>query len=171
MIDVQVKRFSDNNKTSLGVIYIKGIAQCGSIEDREQKGDKVRGESRVSDGIYRLALRNEGGLNSRYLKKYGKDYHKGMLCVYNAKDWKLNCPDGKSFQYILIHLGNSEKDTHGCLLPNYVLDFLNDRGSRSGDAYKDLYPKLRDLILSSGKVDELGIRYIDIEYSDVESGK
>jgi hypothetical protein len=167
---VQVKRVSDNGDTSLGIIYLDGIAFCGSVEDQEQKGDKVSAETRVSNGTYKLSLRNEGGYNSRYNKKY-PEMHRGMLCVHNDKDWKLNCPDGKLFQYILIHLGNTDDHTAGCLLPNYILDFQNDKGARSGDAYKRLYPILRDSIRNSDKVDDFGNKYIEIEYSDVEEGK
>jgi hypothetical protein len=167
---VHVKRVSDNGEASLGIIYLDGVAFCGSVEDQEQKGEKVKGESRVSNGVYRLALRPEGGFHNRYAQRYS-EMHRGMLCVYNDKDWKLNCPDGKKFQYILVHLGNTDDHTQGCLLPNYVLDFLNDKGARSGDAYKKLYPILRDSIKNSDLVDEFGIRYIEIEYSDVEEGK
>jgi len=165
MTKVQVKRVSDNGITSLGVLYINGIAICGTIEDIEQKGNKVKGSTRVSNGTYKLGLRSEGGFNKRYLSKYGKDFHQGMLCIYNAPNWFLKCDDGKEFQYILIHLGNTNKDTEGCLLPNFVLDFLNDKGSRSGDAYEEIYPTLRDEILNSPN------GYIGIEYSDVEDGK
>ena len=177
---VQVKRIGDNGDTSLGVIYVDGIAVCGSIEDQEQKENKVMHETRVSNGTYRLALRKAGRFHTKYTSKYnskssrsykGSDWHRGMLCVYNAANWVLNCPDGKKFQYILVHLGNTDDNTSGCLLPNYVLDFLNDKGSRSGDAYVDLYPVLRDAIEASDKVDEFGNKYIDIEYSDVEDGK
>jgi hypothetical protein len=172
--EVQVKRVGDNGETSLGVIQLDGVTFCGSVEDQEQKGDKVMHETRVSNGTYRLALREEGSFHARYKKRYsdrGHDWHQGMLCVYNAEGWRLNCPDGKSFRYILVHAGNTDDHTSGCLLPNYVLDFLNDKGSRSGDAYKKLYPILRDSILASKKVDENGNKYIDITYSDVEDGK
>ena len=171
---VDVKRVGDNGETSLGVIYLDGIAICGSIEDQEQKERKIDSETRVSNGVYRLALRAEGGFHKRYTEKYakkGSEWHKGMLCIYNAAGWRLNCPDGKTFRYVLVHLGNTDDHTASCLLPNYVLDFLNDKGSRSGDAYEDIYPILRDSILASNKIDDLGNRYIDIEYSDVEDGK
>jgi len=180
MSKVDVKRISDNGETSLGVIYIDGIAKCGSIEDQEQKGAKIMNETRVSNGVYRLALRSAGRFHTQYDARYnspksrsyrGKDWHRGMLCVYTDKNWVLKCPDGKSFQYILIHTGNTDDHTSGCLLPNYVLDFLNDKGSRSGDAYVDIYPILRDAIEASNKVDEFGNKYIDIEYSDIEDGK
>lgn len=171
---VDVKRVGDNGDTSIGVIYLDGIAICGSIEDQEQKGVKIAKETRVSNGVYRLALRAEGGFHNKYIEKYakkGSEWHKGMLCIYNAAGWRLNCPDGKTFRYVLIHIGNFHTSTAACLLPNYVLDFKNDKGSRSSEAYEDIYPILRDSILASKKVDDLGNRYIDIEYSDIEDGK
>ena len=162
---VDVKRVGDNGETSLGVMYLDGIAVCGSVEDQEQKDGKVMHETRVSNGVYRLSLREEGSFHARYKKRYDAKY------VHNAKGWRLNCPDGISFRYILVHTGNNDDHTSGCLLPNYVLDFLNDKGSRSGDAYKKIYPIIRDSILASDKVDEFGNKYIEIEYSDVEDGK
>lgn len=171
---VDVKRIGDNGETSLGIIQLDGITFCGSVEDQEQKGKKVKHESRVSNGRYKLALRDSGGFNERYKLKYahkGRDWHRGMLCVYSDDNWVLNCDDGKTFRYILIHTGNTDDHTSGCLLPNYVLDFLNDRGSRSGDAYEELYPILRDSIENSKYFDQWGHKYITIEYSDVEDGK
>lgn len=177
---LDVKRVGDNGETSLGVMQLDGVTFCGSVEDQEQKGSKVMHETRVSNGVYKLALRSSGGFHARYDKRYnrkdsrnfkGADWHRGMLCVYTDSGWVLNCTDGKRFQYILIHTGNTDDHTSGCLLPNYVLDFLNDKGSRSGDAYAAIYPILRDSIEASDKVDEMGNKYIEIEYSDVEDGK
>ena len=147
---VDVKRVGDNGETSLGVIQLDGITLCGSVEDQEQKGDKVMSETRVSNGVYKLGLRNEGGYNQKYADRYASkgDWHRGMLCVYNADNWVINCPDGKTFQYILIHTGNTDDHTAGCLLPNYVLDFLNDTGSRSGDAYEKTIPNFKRLYRS-----------------------
>jgi hypothetical protein len=70
---VDVKRVGDNGETSLGVMYLDGVAFCGSVEDQEQKGDKVMRETRVSNGTYRLALRSSGGFHARYSKRsYGR---------------------------------------------------------------------------------------------------
>lgn len=181
---VQVKRVGDNDKTSLGVIYLDGIAKCGSVEDREQKGDKVRGETRVSNGLYKFGLRKAGKHYDRYVARYndpsskhfkGKNWYRGTPCVYtdivNGYKWVLNCPDGKIFTYIMWHTGNTHQHTEGCLLPNYVIDFLNDKGSRSRQAFEDVYPIIRDGIEASCKVDAWNNNYIDIEYSDVEDGK
>lgn len=177
---VDVLRFMDNDSSSLGIIQLDGQTFCGSVEDQEQKGSKVKGETRVSNGLFRLALRTAGGFHERYKARYnvktsskfkGEDWHRGVLAIYNDKDWKLNTCDGKTFQYVLIHIGNFHTDTEACLLPNYVLNFIKGSGSNSGQAYEDLYPILRDSIESSKLVDEFGNKYIEIEYSDIEPGK
>lgn len=171
---VDIKRIAQNKDASLGVIYFDGQSQCGSVEDQKQEGKKVRGETRVTAGVYKLALRNEGGFNSRYKKRYAKkdkgNWHRGMLCVYNDDNWVLNCHDGKTFQYILIHIGNDDDDTDGCLLPNNVISFKTYSGSRSAEAYEKIYPILRDSIEKSPLIDEWGNQYIEIEYSDIEHG-
>lgn len=171
---VEVKRAGDNSDTSVGLIYLDGVLACGSIEDQEQKGGKVAKETRVSNGVYRLALRKEGGFHSKYAKKFaykGKDWHQGMLCIYNQLNWKLRCPDGKTFQYVLIHIGNTDDNTDACLLPNFVLNFNTYVGSQSTQAYEYIYPIIRDSILASNKIDEFGNKYIEIKYSDIEEGK
>ena len=130
------------------------------MED-EERSVKVMGETRVPEGIYQVALRNEGGKNAKYESKY-PDMHKGMLAIYNRPNWVLE-NNGMSFQYILIHTGNTEKHTAGCLLLNNTLNFKTDTGSSSVDAYKEFYPEIAAAILSGEKV--------TIEYIDVETGK
>ena len=58
-------------------------------------------------GTYKIELRKEGGggFHNKYKKKYGS-LHKGMLHVTNVPN----------FEYILIHTGNSDEHTAGCLL-------------------------------------------------------
>lgn len=155
-----VLRLGDNGDATIGAFYIDGIAQCGTIEDEERK-EKVRGETRVPNGTYKVGLRKEGGFHNRYAQKYG-GMHKGMLCVYNADNWKLKAP-GMEFQYILIHVGNTDDHTAGCLLLNDLIDFKNNTGMRSGQAYSRLYSRIADAIESGEEV--------TIEYKDVEEGK
>ena len=105
----------------------------------------------MPDGTYRIKLRAEGGFHGRYFKRYGADWHKGMICIHNRPDWKLEA-DGMEFQYILIHVGNDDDDTAGCLLPG-----TNVLKKQSGDytlqystmAYRLTYPILRDAILKN----------------------
>ena len=160
-IKVSVRRIDDSEEASIGVWYIQDIPICGNIEDQKQNGLKIKGETRITEGVYKLGLRYDGGFHNRYLEKFGTDFHKGMLCIYNDSDWKLKCYDGKEFQYVLVHIGNTDDDTEACQLPNFGVDFETFKGTRSMDAYKKLYPILRDMILES----EEG--FIPIEFIDI----
>jgi len=159
-MELVVKRIADNGKATIGALYINGIFECFTVED-EERDIKVSGETRVPEGIYKIALRSEGGTHARYKEKYG-DMHKGMLCIYNQKHWKLE-NNGMVFQYVLIHTGNTEKQTAGCLLVNDAVSGKTFSGSSSVDAYKDLYPKIAQAILEGENV--------TIEYKDIEEGK
>jgi len=161
---LDVLRFADNGNASISVFQINGVSYCFGIED-EERDIKVSGETRVPEGTYPVHLRAEGGYHNRELARYkdkNPDFHKGMLCISNAPNWKLNC-DNMSFQYILIHPGNTEKHTNGCYLPNISASFANYQGGGSRIAYEKIYPIIRDAILSGEEV--------TITYKDVELGK
>ena len=156
---VTVLRLGDNGDATVGALYIDGILQCGTIED-EERDVKVKGETRVPEGIYQIQLRAEGGFHRRYKQKY-KSMHKGMLCIHNTndKEWILNAA-GMQFQYILIHTGNTDEHTAGCLLVNMGIDTGTYRGNRSVDAYKLIYPKI---VKALEKGEQVLIEYIDAE--------
>ena len=67
------------------------------------------------------------------------------------------------FQYILIHTGNTEKHTAGCLLLNDSISSKTFTGGSSVDAYKRIYPKIAKAILDGERV--------TIQYLDIEEGK
>lgn len=159
-MDLKVLRLGDNDDTTLGVFYINGILACGTVED-EERAIKVAGETRVPNGRYKVGLRKEGSFHAKYAAKYG-DMHKGMLCIYNSDDWKLVSRD-MQFQYILIHTGNTDEHTAGCLLLNEIIDFKNSKGSSSANAYKAWYPIIASAVERGEEV--------TIEYIDVETGK
>lgn len=75
-----------------------------TLED-EYREQKEFGETRIPDGTYQLGLRTIGGYNQKYSKRFA-DIHIGMLHV-------LDVPN---FEYILIHCGNTDEHTAGCLL-------------------------------------------------------
>lgn len=159
-MQLKVLRLGDNGDTTLDAFYINGILKCGAIEDEEREV-KVKGKTRVPNGIYKVGLRKVGGFHAKYSERYGS-MHKGMLCIYNAPDWKI-VNDSMTFQYILIHTGNTDKHTAGCLLLNDTIDFNKDRGSGSANAYKRFYPEIAAAIEAGEEV--------TIEYVDVETGK
>lgn len=157
---LEVKRFADNSDTTLGILYIDGIFQCFTVED-EERGVKVKGETRIPNGVYKIGLRKEGGYHAKYSTKY-RDMHKGMLCIFNQPDWKI-VKDGMSFQYILIHTGNTDEHTMGCLLVNDAVSGKSFSGSSSVDAYKNMYPIVASALERGEEV--------SIEYTDIETGK
>ena len=75
-----------------------------TLED-EYREQKEYGETRIPDGTYQLGLRTVGGYNQKYSKRFA-GIHIGMLHV-------LDVPN---FEYILIHCGNTDEHTAGCLL-------------------------------------------------------
>jgi len=155
-----VKRFADNSDTTLGILFIDGVFECFTVEDEERQ-TKVMGETRVPNGTYDIKLRSVGGFHNRYSAKYGS-MHKGMLCVHNKPNWILENA-GMSFQYILIHTGNTDEHTAGCLLVNDAVSGKTFTGSSSVDAYKKVYPKVASALVSGDSV--------TIEYVDIEEGK
>jgi hypothetical protein len=157
---LEVKRLADNGDTTLGVFYINGVFECFTVED-EERAVKVMGETRVPNGTYNVVLRKEGGFHARYAKKYGS-MHKGMLCITNAPNYKI-VGDNMEFQYVLIHTGNTDEHTAGCLLVNDAVSGATFTGSSSVDAYKDLYTEIADAIEDGEEV--------TITYTDIETGK
>jgi hypothetical protein len=125
---------------------------CYSLED-EYRNEKVKHETRVPAGTYKILLRKEGGFNARYTKKYGK-FHKGMLHVQ----------DVPGFQYILIHTGNTDEHTSGCLIVGDSQEnnqlIKNGFIGKSVQAYKRIYTPIADA-LENGE--EVTITYIDYD--------
>ena len=111
---------------------------CYTLEDEYRK-DKIKGETRVPAGTYPVVLRKEGGFNDRYSKKF-PDMHIGMLHIINVPN----------FEYILIHIGNTDEDTAGCLLVgnSQESNIIQKNGfvGSSTNAYKSIYPPIAKAI-------------------------
>mgnify|MGYP003659307199 FL=1 len=105
---LEVLRFSSDSDSTLGVLFDTTNERkflCFTLED-EFREIKISGETRIPAGTYNVTLRTEGGFNQRYNDKFGTDFNKGML-------WVRDVP---GFEYILIHIGNTDDNTEGCLL-------------------------------------------------------
>jgi hypothetical protein len=147
---VRIQKGSDANN---GIVFINSVFECYSLEDQIQTGAKVMGETAIPLGEYEIKFRNIGGFDTKYKGRYGSTFHKGML----------ELQDVPNFKYILIHTGNTDEHTAGCLLLGETQQDL-DKGKDgfiggSGDAYKKFYPKVRDALINKEKVT---IKYTDI---------
>ena len=148
---LEVLRFNSQEDFTSGLLFdvTDGRKFLAYTLEDEYREEKVKGETRIPAGTYKITLRTTGGFHARYTKKYGS-MHKGML-------WVRDVPN---FEYILIHTGNTDEHTAGCLL---VGDTQKDGFTgASTSAYKRIYPPIAEA-LESG--DEVTITYID--YDDV----
>jgi len=153
---LEVLRFSSQTDSTSGLLFeITDLGRrfmCYTLED-ERRVLKVRGETRVPAGTYKIELRNEGGFNQRYTKKY-PGMHRGMLHITNVPN----------FEYILIHTGNTDEHTAGCLIVGDAQEnnILLPDGfvGKSVNAYKRIYPSIAKAIASG---EEVTIRYIDYD--------
>tara|TARA_R110000824_G_scaffold290832_1_gene479291 strand:+ start:1848 stop:2324 length:477 start_codon:yes stop_codon:yes gene_type:complete len=152
---LKVLRFSSQEDSTSGLLFLEGKKGleflCYTLED-ERRVLKVKGETRVPSGTYKLELRTEGGFHEKYKKKYGS-FHKGMLHVTNVPN----------FEYILIHTGNTDEHTAGCLLvgDSQENNIIIKDGfiGKSVNAYKRIYP---DISKAIGRKEEVTIEYIDL---------
>ena len=83
--------------------------------------------------------------------------------------WVLDVP---SFEYILIHCGNTDEHTAGCLLIGETQE-SNVKSSngfigRSTQAYFDVYPRIAEAL---DKGEEVTITYIDYDGEEEKKDK
>lgn len=138
-----LQRFSGGKESTLGTLSIDGKFQVFTIED-EYRTVKVKGETRIPSGTYKIILRKEGGKHEDYKKKFPLT-HRGML-------WLQDVPN---FQYILIHIGNTDIDSQGCILiGDSASQNVTERGSiaGSGSAYQRIYPDIAKILEAGGIV-------------------
>jgi hypothetical protein len=152
---LEVLRISSQEDSTNGILFDVTEGRkflCYTLED-EYRETKVMSETRIPAGTYKITLRTVGGFHGRYEAKYG-EMHKGML-------WVRDVP---GFEYILIHTGNTDEHTAGCLLvgdsqQNNIIKADGFIGSSTA-AYKRIYPPIA-AALEAGE--EVTITYTDYD--------
>ncbi len=134
---IKLQRFHSTDDFTIGKLFVNDIFFCYTLED-EKRENKVMHETRIPAGRYEIKLRTFGGHHERYKVKF--PFHKGML-------WLQDVP---KFSDILIHIGNTDEDTSGCILVGMKADLLKGFISQSMVAYSNLYPMVAKE-LSEGK--------------------
>ncbi len=152
------RRLFQTAEETISILYLDGKFACWILED-QYRAVKVWGDTRIPAGKYKLELRKEGRQHIRYKKKFS--FHKGMIHLMNV----LN------FKYIHFHIGNTEKDTAGCLIagnypkPSFILRlwrFIFRRRyvvAQSTIAYKRTYTLIADAILAGDTYWEIEDEY------------
>lgn len=150
-MNVLVKLFDEDEKCTRSRFYFNGELKGYGIED-EFREVKVKGETRIPDGRYKLDL--------RYSPKFSKSYYRddeGNIIRSNKRltealkqqfhtphelVWVTNVPN---FEFILWHWGNYEHNTDGCYLVGSSLFTHEKYGKsvgKSREKYEEIYPIL-----------------------------
>lgn len=133
-MEIIVNRFISDSDTTISSVNIDKQRFCFGLED-EYREVKVAGETRIPAGKYQVGVRTIGGFHNRYKKRFS-GIHKGMLHIM----------DVPGFEYILVHCGNTDAHTAGCLLvgEGVTISLEKMTVTRSVAAYCQFYVKVID---------------------------
>jgi hypothetical protein len=154
MIQFNLHRYSSQKDDTLGVLRNVMFNYLAYTCEDERRTNKIKGETRIPAGSYRLGIRQEvTPLTQKYLDDK-------RLPFFERHIELLNVPN---FVGVYIHLGNTDYDTDGCILVgdtpnNNTLE--NGRISNSVSAYKRFYELVYPMLK---KGDQVIINIIDLD--------
>ena len=106
---ITIDRVGKGENTTFGNVYVNGKKFCYSLEDTVRTGEeKIYGRTAIPAAQYMGKI--------TYSPTFGRD----TIQVYNEPDMSIEA-DGKSFQGVRIHGGNTHEDTLGCPLVAYYI--------------------------------------------------
>lgn len=117
-MELLLKRIARRDTYTIGKLFIDGTYFCDTIEDKDRglrqdmqssviRAIKRQGVTAIPTGRYRVTLDVKSPKFSQ--KRYEKSY--GFCGGYLPRLINVN-----GFEGVLIHIGNTAKDTEGCLL-------------------------------------------------------
>lgn len=139
-MEIKVKRKWKKEAYTIGKMYIDGEYVCDTLEDKDRGltsnmsvaqicGVKVHGETAIPTGRYLVDMKT---VSPRFGSRAQYQFCKGRLPRL------CNTP---GYQGVLIHIGNTAKDTDGCILVGdnkAVGQVLNSTAT-----FRRLYPILK----------------------------
>jgi hypothetical protein len=140
-MELRLRRIARRETYTIGKLYIDGVYFCDTIEDKDRglmqslpasvnKAMKKAGATAIPTGKYQVTLKVKSQKSS---KKKQYDFCGG----YRPR--LINVP---AFEGVLIHIGNTAKDTEGRILVgrNTKVGKVLD----SGVTFRALYEKLKE---------------------------
>ena len=114
-MEIKVRRIAKKETYTIGKMYIDGAYACDTLEDKDRGltsnmsvaqicGVKIKGETAIPTGRYLVDMKT---VSPRFGGRAQYQFCKGRLPRL------CNTP---GFQGVLIHIGNTAKDTEGCIL-------------------------------------------------------
>jgi len=144
---LQLERTKSDSESTLGKMSIGDRDSCLTLEDQYRAGAKVKGETRIPAGTYKLRLKKigESSKDTQYITWF-HDMHKGMIQL----------EDVPGFEGILIHVGNYEHNTEGCILVGRT-EGKDGQGHYavfdSKNTYRRIYPIISGALLAGEACD------------------
>ncbi|MFB1638266.1 DUF5675 family protein [Campylobacter jejuni] len=107
----------------------KTLFECFSLEE-DKEGLESGKDLRIPEGVYKLKRHSHSRFENT-LRSITKKDDDAMINVYNDE-----VPASRA---ILIHWGNTDKDTQGCILLGLTKDNNNESVGQSRQACKEFY--------------------------------
>ena len=105
---------------TIGKLYVDGVYFCDTLEDKvREDGVKVFGETAIPKGTYNVLI------------TYSNRFKRDMPLLQNVP----------MFDGIRIHAGNTDKDTHGCILVGK--NTIKGKVTASSMTYERLFEMLK----------------------------
>lgn len=128
----------NSDMSTIGTLTV-GDVTVMTLED-DYDAVKEYAHTRIPAGCYEIKLRTWGKTHDKYMKRF-PEMHIGCL-------WLQDVPN---YKYILIHCGNTPKDTAGCILVG--MSVINElKIGNSTAAYKKIYPIISSALLKGERV-------------------
>ena len=149
-MEILIKRIAKRETYTIGKMYINNKYVCDTREDTDRvlaqsmsvteiASKKIKHRTAIPTGTYTITMNVR---SNRYSKsKWYVDFCNAMMPRF------INVP---GYDGILIHPGNTDKDTSGCILvgKNTIVGKLTE----SRATFKKLYPMLKDAANKGEKI-------------------
>lgn len=139
-MNLKLNRYSKSAISNIGYLSVDGVAICQTLEN-PSRHEKLDGITAIKAGVYEIKFR-------RVLSPKTEHYRS----KYPWFTWHLELQGVPDFEYIYIHIGNTAKDTNGCILVGESAHIKNNTISSSTSAFIDLYLKIGDALGLDEKV-------------------
>lgn len=138
---IKINRVGKEYTYTIGKLFIDGVYFCDTIEDKDRGLDqstplstieklKIPSQTAIPTGTYKVAM---NFVSPRFSKKAMYDSISGRL---------PRLLDVPGFDGVLIHIGNTAKDTDGCILVGY--NKVKGQVLDSKNTFFKLYAKLKE---------------------------
>ena len=130
-MNLVLKRDTYTSATTTGSLYVDGVFECFTLEDTYREladgtVQKIQDATAIPNGTYPIEI------------IFSPHFNRLMPHVMNVPQ----------FEGVLIHWGNTDLDTHGCILVGQ--DRAVDAISNSRAAFALLFPKIQ-VALTAGQ--------------------